>query len=619
MFCTACSAALQLGFCRSCHSSNSSFGVKPAEPKHPVNGEATTLRLKSRAFVRLRAILVLPVLLLALVHIPSAEAAGCTKVNQVRVTSGTKFVCKKVGTRLVWQKQRATVAAVAPRPTAPRPVTAAPAPAVANVVEWTSCKKSGQTAGAGALRFTCVPVFSQLTWILNTTLDTPTSLGPCRKVGAQAEVGGILFTCERGEGGNVWDRAPEPEPEKVSRVVSGGIGAGHCSVHEEALSSTPVTMSSIKVERIVPPSSGVAWCLIEVQGSTSIRMPANLGKNSGRVNLIAVGGGGGGGSDGGSGGSGGEVRFGSQLPVDSLSTVEITLGTGGRGGVWGSQTTTAGNGGATSLFGGGLNVFAEGGTGGGTWGTRTPNISGRTGNGLTALRGGAGGYDPTSATAPCTSLPWSPPVNGVAGPTLEIFTGRTLTLAGGGGSGWWYRPSLNTDFLGSLGGFGGGGRGASFFIRSADRQEAGSGGPGQPWTGGGGGAGAACDPPGAINGISKRTQGGSGGSGAVFIAYQPQRATLLSQEFLRIPRTLAALPDIRIALPLAYRTDGDTVAQVRASAGSDLRGILFSASGGQITISGLNYEPRDVPAGSRVTFTIDIPGFESLTFVGEVG
>jgi hypothetical protein len=122
-----------------------------------------------------------------------------------------------------------------------------------------------------------------------------------------------------------------------------------------------------------------------------------------------------------------------------------------------------------------------------------------------------------------------------------------------------------------------------------------------------------------VNGISKRTQGGSGGSGAVFVAYQPQRATLLSEEFLRIPRTLAALPDIRIALPLAYRTDSDTVAQVRASAGSDLRGILFSASGGQITISGLKYEPRDVPAGSRVTFTIDIPGFESLTFFGEVG
>lgn len=229
MFCTACSAALQLGFCRSCHPSNSSIGVKPAEPKHPVNGEATTLRLKSRAFVRLRAILVLPVLLLALVHIPSAEAAGCTKVNQVRVTSGTKFVCKKVGTRLEWESQRSTSVSSA-RPSAA--IKPAPSSIPANpVLEWSRCSKAGATIGAGSKSFACLRFEGNLLWISGKTLSNPEPFMPCRKTGESAAFaqwgGDIRLVCTRDSGGTAW-RPVNPQAAPALRLSNYSITGDFC-------------------------------------------------------------------------------------------------------------------------------------------------------------------------------------------------------------------------------------------------------------------------------------------------------------------------------------------------------------------------------------------------------
>ena len=58
------------------------------------------------------------------------------------------------------------------------------------------------------------------------------------------------------------------------------------------------------------------------------------------ASLLAVGAGGGGGPDGGGGGGGGELRYNAAQSLSGISSIDILVGTGGTGAVWGGSSTS---------------------------------------------------------------------------------------------------------------------------------------------------------------------------------------------------------------------------------------------------------------------------------------
>lgn len=129
-----------------------------------------------------------------------AAAQACSKVNQVKVSNGTKFVCTKVGSKLVWKQQRVAVVATA----APRPTTAAPRPAPIKAVEWALCPKAAATSGSISNGFVCMRYQGALTWVSRKTLSDPWPYEPCLRPGSTAIVEGERLTCLRDPEGNLW-------------------------------------------------------------------------------------------------------------------------------------------------------------------------------------------------------------------------------------------------------------------------------------------------------------------------------------------------------------------------------------------------------------------------------
>ena len=248
----------------------------------------------------------------------------------------------------------------------------------------------------------------------------------------------------------------------------------------------------------------------------------------GKVEVLAVAGGGGGahGTDNGNGvgggGAGGLVHNDS-FTVVSDSSISVTVGAGGTGGlasdtgpainggntVFGSITAIGGGKGGTAGGGSQIRGASPGGAGGGG-GYSSNGTSGQAGTagqgfaggdnstgGLGAGGGGAGGVG-VSVTA-TENVP-----NGGDGLAFSI-TGSSVTYAGGGGGGKFNGGSGNAGSGGSGGGAAGG-KGTDGSAATAN-------------TGGGGGGG------GMISGSAGKA-GGNGGSGIVIIAYKgPQRGT----------------------------------------------------------------------------------------------
>jgi len=129
-----------------------------------------------------------------------AAAQACSKVNQVKVTKGTKFVCTKVGNRLQWQQQRATAVASATT----RPPTATPKPVPVKAVEWSTCTKAAATSGSISTGLVCIRYQGNLTWVSRKTLNDPWPFEPCLGPGSTAYANGEKLTCVRDPDGNLW-------------------------------------------------------------------------------------------------------------------------------------------------------------------------------------------------------------------------------------------------------------------------------------------------------------------------------------------------------------------------------------------------------------------------------
>lgn len=162
--------------------------------------------------MKLRSTLAITALLLtSLVSIPASQAASCNQVNQVRVTNGVKYVCKKVGSKLEWTKQRsAAVAAPAvtpratPKPRATPDPKSSPSP-TSKAIEWANCSKLASTIGKGSKGLICLLYQGQPTWVSNAVLDDHYPFMPCRRAGATSYWEGVLLRCVNESGGNLWD------------------------------------------------------------------------------------------------------------------------------------------------------------------------------------------------------------------------------------------------------------------------------------------------------------------------------------------------------------------------------------------------------------------------------
>jgi hypothetical protein len=126
---------------------------------------------------------------------PAEAASPCTKTNAVKVVSGTKFVCKKVGSKLEWVKQGSN-SVVNNQPSAPAPTT--------SVLEWTKCPAAGQVSGSGPKGLVCVKYQGKLKWVKNSTLDTPMPKRPCRSEGLIGNWQGEVLLCTSASSGRAW-------------------------------------------------------------------------------------------------------------------------------------------------------------------------------------------------------------------------------------------------------------------------------------------------------------------------------------------------------------------------------------------------------------------------------
>ena len=232
--------------------------------------------------------------------------------------------------------------------------------------------------------------------------------------------------------------------------------------------------------------------------------------------VIAGGGGGGNGASGGGGGGGAggyRTNFGgTALPLNPLTNINVTVGTGGAGAPGGSGGALVGADGVASSYG---SISAAGGGGGGYGVSNHPEGndggSGGGGGGNAGASTGAGGSGNTPQTTPSqgndggssspnNSLYWgggggggigsagangayNSPGNGGTGTTNGI-TGTDVTYAAGGGGGSWRSDSSNGTGGSGIGG--NGGKGNQDGTNGSAYTGSGGGGGGKDWDGGNG-------------------------------------------------------------------------------------------------------------------------------------
>lgn len=238
------------------------------------------------------------------------------------------------------------------------------------------------------------------------------------------------------------------------------------------------------------------------------------------ASLLAVGAGGGGGPDGGGGGGGGELRYNAAQSLSGISSIDILVGTGGTGAVWGGSSTS---GTATTVkWNGSTQYQANGGSRADGWSSSGPpgGAGGSGGLGGNANSNGqAGGYGPYSVCVLGSAPSGTTPSNSI--------TGSSVNYGGGGGGGMGNNnQNAGTAYLGAAGGGTSGGRGANFKLAIdgvTAINGASNGSPGTANTGGGGGGGSACDARGpwgtGLDGVSQRTAGGRGADGVVILSF----------------------------------------------------------------------------------------------------
>jgi len=254
------------------------------------------------------------------------------------------------------------------------------------------------------------------------------------------------------------------------------------------------------------------------------------------IEVFAVAGGGGGGTDrGGGGGAGGILKT---SIANLASSISVTVGSGGNGATYGSNSRTQENGSNSQIVNGSSTITATGGGyGGGINGADSRNgNSGGSGGGVgfnflanswsggsgtsgqgnsgansasnnDAIRntggGGGAGSAGISGSGGSTSAVGGTTPDGGRG-FLSNITGTPTFFAGGGGGsvglGTGELAGSYTSAAAGFGGFGGGGAGAGY-------NQAGLSGAANTGGGGGGGAG------------TTGTNGGSGGSGIVILKY----------------------------------------------------------------------------------------------------
>jgi titin len=254
---------------------------------------------------------------------------------------------------------------------------------------------------------------------------------------------------------------------------------------------------------LVTASQFSSYCLYKFTGDTTMTIPDGISS----VDLLAVGGGGGGGADGGGGGGGGELRVLVSASISGGTVITVDVGAGGSGQIHGGASSGSGSV-STVTWGGTTQISASGGSGAQGWSASDTSGGGGTGGvGGNGQNGGKGGRNPAQSTGSIGQA-------GEDGPSTT-FTGSLTHFGGGGGGG--ICAALNLATFGAVaGGNGGGGSGATHTLNVGS----GPGLPGTTNTGGGGGAGSACDD-GGSNNVNQRTNGGSGGSGVVYIRFQP--------------------------------------------------------------------------------------------------
>jgi hypothetical protein len=533
---------------------------------------------------------------------PPAQAASCSKINAIKVVSGNKFVCKKVNGKLAWVKQGAGAVA-SPNPSVKPANKPSPKPKLA--AEWSSCKTAGHTVlGQGGM-LACVKLNYKMVWVSYATLDSKEIGAPCKRAGEQSAKGSELVKCEQFASGKLWSYTGLINPAHPTSVIGSGNVPGGCSFAAEL-------PRSVTVKVVYSAVTQTNWCVAEIRETMDIQLPANHGLNESRFSLVLVGGGGGGGPDGGAGGSGGEVRYASGLVANPGQKINVKIGQGGAGGTWISTVTTPGAGGQpTSISGLGSAIMAAGGSGGGGWGSRAPNVQRVWGMGLSRISGSYGGYDLLSATHGCQGFVWKDPIAGQDGPLISIAPGITTQLAAGGGGGWAFSSTMPLNYQGSLAGKGGGGGGAALTPKSSNVYVASSGAPGLPNTGSGGGGGAACDIPGANNGVTQRTWGGAGGSGVAIIAFELQKTTLSTSGPLSANFGLTKLPLIEIKAPVY---SDYALANIRAINGFLEGNLQVRSRLGRLYFDNVYLSSA---ASGGTALVIEIPGYE--TFVLTVG
>ena len=288
-------------------------------------------------------------------------------------------------------------------------------------------------------------------------------------------------------------------------------------------------------------TNGVALTLIPRTILTNVggwTMPATKSN----VLILLIGGGGGGGADGGAGGGGGELRF-DTTTISQGTVISTVIGQGGRPNYWGNgggvssgvtyyagtdtgDNPTGTDGDSTTVSWGGTKIYAAAGgkrdVSNWSGSANTPAGGTSTGSGQSITGGTGGENDQPQNTSQ---------YNGPAGPKFYI-SGTAINYSGGGGGGTCH-GSGDANTAGTTGGSGGGGNGATFFKANSTYFTGGAswGQSGTANTGGGGGAGDACDAAnsnGVPNGLTQRTPGGDGGTGAFYLRYIPALNTFTS-------------------------------------------------------------------------------------------
>ena len=242
---------------------------------------------------------------------------------------------------------------------------------------------------------------------------------------------------------------------------------------------------------------------------------------SANVKVLVVAGGGGGASGflnsrAAGGGGGGGVTY---DPIHAVSngSYTVTVGSGGLGGIYGSQNPTSGS---NSVFdtitaiGGGLGAglgsslnfsAASGGSGGGGDSLGSSYNSGNSGTIGQGYMGGNGGTNYTGGggggAAGAGAIGYSSSTGGAGGAGIaNIITGSIVSYGGGGGGG--------SSSVAGAGGSGGGGNGGTNSANST---------AGTANTGGGGGGGGDAS--------TSARNGSNGGSGVVIIAFPTDGST----------------------------------------------------------------------------------------------